>query len=818
MKIGIRFFYCSLVILIISSCSGTRFLEPGEEWLFKQEIKGIKKANVNEVRDQITLTPNTRIPLIGPLGAVIYESGENALDTAKINTKRSAVEAKYNTRIRERSDQGKSTRKLESKLERKLERYDKILRLGNTRMRTGSPLAIYDSIQIEDSRKRIEAYLRNKGFRETEVTTEKRVSKKKVSQAFIIEEGPRSYIDSLEIRTVNPLIARLIEDFKKDSYLKKGEFFDRQNLELERNRLDLLMRDHGYFDFSTQYIEFNIFYAPESTDLWVITIINQPDNNQEHKYYDLDSIIVNANGNQIITNTIDYKGVKYNYGAVEYAPKVLDSRLIIEPDKSYNYTDAVNTQKQLLNMDMFRFVNLNFDTTLIPGKFVANVYTAPLQRFQLTQELGVNVNEGFPGPFYNVSLRNRNTFQGAEILELNGFIGAEGVAAASEQSGFYRSFQYGGNLSLTFPRFMTPFQSRRLNKSTFNPKSRVSLGFAFTDRPEYRRSNLNGTYAYTWQNIPGTKTYTLNVADVNLIDTDINPASGFQQQLDELEAQGNTLNLSFNRSFVSSTSFNATYNFNYGAPNVRSSFLRLFLESGGTIYDIIGTGLLDNNSLEFYQFAKIQIDYRRFIPLRDEKSLSLRANTGVAIPYGDNRALPYEKFFFSGGSNSNRAWNPRRLGPGSSFPYLLDEFGQNVRDENGELVPNRTGVNSFQFEQPGEILLDLSLEYRANIQSFVDWAFFIDAGNIWRIDEFQAPDPGEVVRVSSGGQFELNRFYKELAVGAGLGLRLDFSFLVFRFDVGHKIRDPRFPEGQRWQRLFTRRGQTVWNIAVGYPF
>ena len=82
--------------------------------------------------------------------------------------------------------------------------------------------------------------------------------------------------------------------------------------------------------------------------------------------------------------------------------------------------------------------------------------------------------------------------------------------------------------------------------------------------------------------------------------------------------------------------------------------------------------------------------------------------------------------------------NPRRLGPGSLFPYLLDESGQNVRDENGNLVANRTGVNSYQFEQPGEILLDMSLEYRANIQSFVDWAF-IDAGNIWRVDEFQEP-------------------------------------------------------------------------------
>ena len=817
MKIGIRFFCYGLFVLIISSCSGTRYLESNEEWLFKQEIKGVTEANINQLRDQITLSPNTRVPIIGPVGAYIYESGEDALDTGKIEAKKTAFETRIDKRIQEKTREGKSAAKLEAKKQRRLERFDKTLRLGNARMRTGTPLSIYDSAQIEESKLRMEAYLRNKGFRESNISINKKIKKRKVSQVFNITEGPRSFIDSLQIQTANPLIERLIEDFKDESYLTKGDYFDREKLELERDRLDLLLRDHGYFDFSKQYIEFNIFYAPNSTDLWIITIINQPNDRPQHAYYDLDSIIVNTNGNLQITNQTDYKGVKYNFSDIKYSPKVIDSRLIIQPNQSYNYTKAVNTQKQLLNMDMFRFVNLNFDTTLVQGKFVANIYTSPLQKFQLTQEVGVNVNEGLPGPFYNVSLRNRNTFQGAEIFELNGFIGAEGVAAASEQSGLYRSFQYGGNLSLTFPRFLTPFQSRELNKSTFNPKTRVSLGYAFTDRPEYTRSNLNGTYAYTWQNTSGSKNFTLNVADINLINT-TDTLPEFVQQLNELAAQGNTLNLAFNRSFVSSTSFNATYNFNYGVPEINSSFVRLFLESGGTIYDIIGTGLLDNNNLEFYQFAKAQVDYRRFIPLQGGKSLSLRVNTGVAIPYGDNSALPYEKFFFSGGSNSNRAWNPRRLGPGSSFPYLLDANGQNVRDENGELVPNRTGVNSYQFEQPGEILLDLSLEYRANIQSFVDWAFFIDAGNIWRVDEFQEPGPGEVVRVAQGGQFEFDRFYNELAVGAGLGIRFDFSFLVFRFDVGHKIRDPRFPTGERWQRLFTRSGQTVWNIAVGYPF
>ena len=202
--------------------------------------------------------------------------------------------------------------------------------------------------------------------------------------------------------------------------------------------------------------------------------------------------------------------------------------------------------------------------------------------------------------------------------------------------------------------------------------------------------------------------------------------------------------------------------------------------------------------------------------MSDEESIAWRTNIGFALPYGDNEALPYERYFFTGGSSSNRAWSPRRLGPGAAYPYKLDDNGENVL-ENGEPVPNRVGKESYRFEQPGEILLEMSLEYRGNITGFIDWAFFIDAGNVWRLNEFQV-DAGETIRFSPGGKFEFNDFYKEIAVGAGFGLRFDFSFLVFRFDAGHKIKDPRFPVGSRWLKPFSIDGQTVWNIAVGFPF
>lgn len=809
-----QLFTLLLIVSCLYGCVGTRHLEDGEKLLYKQSITGTDKADKSALYDQIILEPNTRIPLIGALGANLYERGENAFDTAKVNQQKKKFIAKIDEKIARKKARNKSTTGLESKKNRKVDRYNSILRNGNFLMRTGTPLAVYDSLLIERSRKRILDYLKDDGFFAAQISIGRTEHGRKVDQTFIVSEGEQRFIDSLNLRTGDTAITKLIDDNKNRSLLKIGDNYNVSRVTAERSRLNDLLRNNGYFEMNESYITFEVREAPGETDLWVTTVINKPADKPNHVAYTMDSIIVNTNGTDAVTERKGYESIGYTFGLQDYSPKVLDTRLIFRPGELYNYQKVVNTQRQLLNMDMFRYVNINFDTTLVPGKFVTNIYTAPLKNYQLTQEMGVNVSEGLPGPFYNVSLINRNIFRGLETFRLNGFFGLEGIASASARDGIYRSFQYGANASLTFPRFLTPFNSRNLNLKTFNPNTRVSLGFSFTDRPEYTRNNINGTFAYTWQNLRGTKNYTLNLANVNLIDT-VQISEAFKEQLDELASQGNTLNLAFNPSFVSSTSFNAIINENYANPNSPSSFFRYFLESGGTIYDLIGTGVLEREGLEFYQFFKFEIDYRRYVPKNNGRAWAYRFHTGIANPYGNNNALPYEKFFFTGGSSSNRAWSPRRLGPGSSFPYELNEDGENVLDENGDLVPNR---NSYQFEQPGEVLLEMNVEYRSNLAGFFDWAFFIDAGNAWRLSEVSTNAADGPIRVSQGGEFKLNRFYKEIAVGAGLGLRLDFSFLVFRLDMGHKLRDPRFPENNRWQRLFKRSSQTVWNIAVGYPF
>ena len=296
------------------------------------------------------------------------------------------------------------------------------------------------------------------------------------------------------------------------------------------------------------------------------------------------------------------------------------------------------------------------------------------------------------------------------------------------------------------------------------------MGIPTQIAPEYERQNFNLSNTYSWQT-PNNTLYQFTVTDASVINSNL--TQDFENILVDLEANGNNLINSFNPSFVSSMSFSATWNFNsYGLNFNNSSFFRLFAESGGTTLNLVNTEFLERESLEFYKFLKVNGDYRKIHPVNQNTTVAYRLHVGVAHPYSSNRVLPYEKYFFAGGSNGIRAWRPRRLGPGSF-----------VR------IDSATNSVSYDFEQQGEILFEGSLELRKNFIGFLDYAFFVDFGNIWTLRN-DASRPGS--------QFEVKRFYREIAVGTGLGLRFDFNFLVLRLDAGLKVYDPARAEGNRF--------------------
>lgn len=798
-----------LLSLLLSSCLGTKYLKEDQKLLYKQKINAPKPIDTEELSEFYQQQPNRRFPLI-PFSPYVwfYYHGVKRYSTEKYNGKKDNIREHYRKKISVLdSSKAKKIRRLTRKRDKKIARQDKNIEEGNVWMRWGEPVTVYNSASTAENIEKFNLYLSSKGYFKARVDTTIKRLKKRVITSYQITPNRPYIIDTLFTQTQDSTILGLLEANAEASFLKKGNNYDQSIITKERNRIDELLKDNGYFDFSKQYITFDVDTAFNgSSNVGIQTRISDPISRGYHKIFRIDSINFVTDANlKVLPDSLrlseEFDGVNYRYFQQLYNKKVLGRRVFIEKDSLYSKSNTFATQRQLANLDMFRFININYDST--GGSLVANIYTSPLSRYQWSNEIGINVTQGFPGPFYNLSFKKRNIFKGMETLDLSGRIGIEGVAPATEIDDIYTSIEAGANATLTFPQFVLPISAEakeRLGK--INPKTRLIAGFAYTQRPEYTRENFNFSNTYSWQNKKGTL-YQVALTDVSIINSDITD-SDFQDRLDELESQGNRLINSFEPSFVSSTYLNVAWNKNsYGLSQSNSSFFSIFLESGGTILNFVDPKIIENEGLEAYQFLKFNFDYRKTRPLNPNTTLAYRINAGIAKPYSSNGVLPYEKYFFAGGSNGIRAWRPRRLGPGSYTP--LDST------ETGVLV-------NYDFEQQGEILIEGSVELRKNLVGFIDYALFFDFGNIWTIENDNS---------RPGSQFEVDRFFREIALSGGLGLRFDFSFLVLRLDAGVKLYDPARPTERRfilskdfYEAPFTAEASepVVFNIGIGYPF
>jgi hypothetical protein len=788
------------------SCSLTKGLESNELLLTDIDIQGVNKSDAEAVKNLIQQKPNTRIPIlnISP-GVMVYNLGNALYDSSKLAEKHQQTKKEIqelSEKIRQENSSGKIERRYK-KLSNKISSLEKKLDFGNWFMRTGNPKVILDSAKTTSSKQQISIYLQNNSFFDAGVTTKIDTSAKKAKVNYLITENSSYIIDSLFNSSEDTTLYRLLKENQKYALLKAGTRYSQSDVTNERQRVEDLLKANGYFTFSKSYIEYNVYKDTVEKHVVIEQIIQKPRAGKNHQIYTIDSITFSiASPNELIEdneiNTI-WNDISFSMYQDKYSEKIISSRIFQEKGDVYNKNAVIETQRQLANLDMFRFVNISFDT--LGSSITTKIFTRPNQKFQITNQLGASVTEQLPGPFFSHSLRNRNLFKGLEIFEFNFRAGLEGVAAATAEGGVYQSRELSTSASIIFPQFLVPFNFGTLEKfGRYNPRTRTLLGYSFVNRPEYTREALNTIVAYTWATRNLKQQFSVNLLDANLIRSNLD--SLFQDRLEELQSQGNNLINSFLPSFVSSISGQVIINFNqYGLFQKKDASLwRLFAESGGTTLNWIDPKRYGDRNLNYFQFLKFQSDFRKYIPLTNKSTFAYRLNLGLAKPYGiSNGVLPYEKYFFAGGSTSIRAWQPRRLGPGSFTPEVRED-----------------GTFDYRFEQPGEILFEAMFEYRRKLFGYFDGAIFVDAGNTWTF----AVDPSR-----EGTDFKIDRFYKELAIGTGIGLRMDFDFLVLRLDMGIKAYDPARPENERFildnlslKNPLGEPGQRVFNIGIGYPF
>ncbi len=755
--------------------------------------------------------PNKKLPLLGSRPYFyFYLIGESVYSEEKIKERLDKIERKYDAKIAKDSTNEKRRRKLVARKEKKLDKLNTQLKEGNGFMRTfGEAPAIANGELIQRTAQMMGQMLKAKGYYHNHVIPQFDTIGKKLSVIYKVEEGMPHKISSIKITVANRQAANLIADNSTLSFLKVDKRLDESDLTSERDRLDRLFKNNGYFDFEKQAITYSIDTTQQAYQATLELIIHADSNALLFKRYKIGKIlclIEQTRANRGHSDTTQFGGVDFIQPRRKYGTKTLSGKILFKIGDYYSAEKTMTTQSAFGNLDNFKLIDIRYTKKGHEDSSLTAVIVLNSQKkYQITDEWGLNVTQGLPGPQASISLLDRNVLKGCENLDFSIRYGIEGVASATSQGGVYKSVEAAADMGITFPQLYIPTKLR-FKFNHFFPKTRLNFAFNNIVRPEYSRRNFKLALTYTFL-VNTNSRIVFSIADLNIIQTP-KLTSLFSDYLETLYLQGNTLKYSFQPSFVSDINLSYIYNNNDFTKFVNGSFFRIYAESGGMVLGILekffkDRGLITDDKLfgqlSYYRYVKSNIDWRIYRTTSRYSQLVSRINVGAVYPF-INDAVPYEKYFFSGGSNGMRAWRPRRLGPGSKVPAL-----------------NPDGSYNYKYEQPGEIILEGNLESRFKLIKFIEGAFFVDAGNVWRI--------GSTIDSDLPQDFNIKRFYNEIALGSGVGLRLNFTFIVIRFDLGLKVFDPAYPVGEKWvvknwsfNSIFGKNEFGLLNLGIGYPF
>jgi len=668
--------------------------------------------------------------------------------------------------------------------------------------RLGSQPILYTNDMLEITEAKLQYYLKGKGFFSNDVHCESTNNNFKTKLHCDVTIGPRYRIDSLVFPTDTVFKSLNLNETAKRKILQEQDYYDRDRLEYERIRLASLAGNKGYAGFRTNNVHFYVDTAKVKNTLDIYTQILSPSDSTQHIRYTLDSILVYPNYSKWDTthrpairtsldNSITIIETK------PYLNHTLFERMILEDSERYfNRTLQSRTTKRLQNLGLFNVVNVINEPSAngLSDHITQKIFLSPLDIQSISGEVELNNRSGNSLGFgVSVSYQNKNLFGNAENFSLS--LGGEVETQFGDGISLINSSDFNAQAELTIPRFITPFINIKENKN-FLPRTVIKADYTFQRRTDlYSIQSLTTKFGYRWRE----STYKLHeLYPINI--NEIKVTNETQEFIDLINQDAR-----LQRSFTNALIGGLQYYYTYASPphkNDRNShYFKASLETSGNMLSVI-LGANKSNpkqiaGIDFAQFTKVTLDYRKYWGFK-ESDLATRLIIGVGKAYGNSQELPYIKQYFVGGSNSLRAFRIRGLGPAS---FYVDPIGL-------------TEVESQFVDQTGDMKLEMNIEYRFPVFKFFKSALFVDAGNIWLLESVDRPEE----------KFDFSQFYKEIAIGAGLGLRLDFDFFIIRLDIAFPLREPtangfdwRFQDvnflSQNW-----RKNNLRYNLGIGYPF
>ncbi|SDR79937.1 BamA/TamA family outer membrane protein [Gramella sp. MAR_2010_147] len=605
------------------------------------------------------------------------------------------------------------------------------------------------------------------------------------------------------------------QDIKKDidkTLMKEEMRFDLPKLKLERERIDINLKKKGYYNFNPGFLIFEADtnqYDQKKFDLFLRLKKDVP--SKSVIPYQISNVNVYPNYNidedSVTKNYKRYKDKNYFQEELLFKPEYLDPYILIETGDTYDPEVSRNTSRRLGTIGSYKFVNIRYDeidtlATDSIGLLEANIFLSPLKKRAIRAELqAVTKSNSFAGPHLALSFLNRNLFKGGESLKISANLGYEFQMDSGGSLPGSSSLQLGLTNDLIIPRLLFPV---KFSKDFFKydiPKTKISLGGDYLRRSQlFTLASLNASFGYLW-NANRYVSHEFNPISLNYVSlTDVTTEFG------KILKANPFLESSFDQEFIAGLTYSFIYNGLIDGNKTNAFFLNANVDIAGNSMSLLGKEAEDGKKevfgLEYAQYAKLDLDLRYHLRLGNQQVIATRLFAGYGRPYGNSEVMPFSKQYFSGGPYSVRAFRTRSLGPGTFNPAEPDQIPDNPEEE----ISN-TGFR----DQTGNIRFEANAEYRFPIITYLNGAFFVDAGNVWTSN---AKPETTNLNGDGSGKFESD-FLNELGIGAGAGLRIDIQSFVIRFDLAFPMHDPRKPIGDRWVNDF---GNPVFNFAIGYPF
>ena len=764
---------CLILCLVLSNCTGLKSLEEGENLLTGYKIKVESDTSV-----KTSFITEKALEVIEPI------PNETLLGTFRPGP------AIYHFAGTPKKDKG-----LKFWLKNKI----------------GSPPVKLSDVSTKSTKLLIQNRLQNLGYFDVVVDHETDIKKKKAEITYRINLNKPYRIRNIYFPEAEGELEKNIRESELNTLLDSGQTYNLDILKQERQRIETYLKNKGYFYYNSDFLVFKADSAIGNRNVDLYLRLKNTTPKEARISYAIKSVDVSIkrglaiNSNfaaddtlNVAADTINYEDKNFIAKEELFRPKVLSRYIYIDKGEIFSYSDYLETLNKLIDLEVFRFVNVRFDPEDTTSKTLdSDISLVSLPKKNLRVSFGpVSRSNNFVGSELQGSFRNRNVFKGAEEFSLNLNSGFE-TQLNTEQSAV-NAITFGLELALNIPRFVTPFPIKNYS-DRYIPRTSLSLGYNFQKRTNFFQLNsFNLGYAYRWKET-NTRRH-----DFNLVAIEYNRLGNTSEEFDQILNDNELLRTSFEDQFILGTNYNFYYD-NTDKNNKSRFYWNPSVDLSGNLMNAL-QGLVDGTDssegddqkyvlgLPYAQYLKINSDLRYFYKLNRRLTIATRLLTGMGKPYGNSEVLPYKKQFFIGGTNSIRAFQARSLGPGTYTP----------EDDN---------ANYLYFDQTGDIKLEANAELRFDIYGYLKGAVFVDAGNIWTFSE-DADRPG--------AQFRVNDFYKQLAVGTGLGIRLDASFFVLRADWGLPLRNPAVTNNPWVIKNFGssewRKDMIILNIAIGYPF